>query len=119
MDEILIWQCYVPELGRLASPPHQTSHTFSGQETEQHDDGRGWNPVFHLGGSPVVSILTRVWLDLGGIKAECEGRVHTPALTEQCPVAWPGAAGAYLACFVLYALHNSWKKYILLLEPAR
>ena len=23
----------------------------------------------------------------GGIKAECEGRVHTPALTEQCPVA--------------------------------
>ena len=29
LDEILIRQCYVPELGRLAPPPHQTSHTFS------------------------------------------------------------------------------------------
>ena len=26
-------------------------------------------------------------LACGGIKTECEGRVHTPALTEQCPVA--------------------------------
>lgn len=34
-----------------------------------------------------MSILTRGGLDCGGIKAECEGRVHTPALTEQCPVA--------------------------------
>ena len=42
-------------------------------------------------------------LDCWGIKAECEGRVHTPALTEQCPVAGEPQ--------VLYALHN-WANYI-------
>ena len=44
-----------------------------------------------------MSILTRGGLDCGGIKAECEGRVHTPALTEQCPVAAESQVQSLLA----------------------